>query len=64
MANPLYNPQQNNPFASVIGQIKEFSKSIQGNPQEIVQNMLNNGQISQQELNSYIQQAKQIARFM
>ena len=64
MGNPLYNAMQDNPFAGMIGQIKEFQKTIKGNPQEIVQNLLNSGQMSQQEFNSLSQQAKQIMQFM
>lgn len=64
MGNPLYNAMQDNPFSAVIGQIKEFEKTINGNPQEIVQNLLNSGQMSQQEFNSLSQQAKQIMQFM
>lgn len=64
MANPLYNPQQNNPYANMIGQIKEFSKTIQGNPKQMVEQLLNSGQMSQQEFNRYTQMAQQIMPFM
>ena len=64
MANPLYNPQQNNPFSAMIGQINEFSKTIQGNPKDIVQNLLNSGQMSQEQFNALSQQAQQIMQVM
>lgn len=64
MANPLYSPQQNNPFLAMIGQINEFSKTIQGNPKDIVQNLLNSGQMSQETFNQLSQQAQQIMQLM
>lgn len=64
MANPLYNAMQNNPYSTMIGQIKEFGKSIQGNPKQLVEQLLNSGQMSQQEFNKYTQMAQQIMPFM
>lgn len=61
MANPIYQqlaPKQiNNPM---INQLLEFKKTFKGNPQQIVQNMLNSGKISQAQLNRYAQQANQL----
>lgn len=62
MANPLYNelmPGGQNPM---LKQLMDFKKMLNGNPQEIVQNMVNSGRISQSQLNSYAQQANQIYR--
>jgi hypothetical protein len=59
MPNPLYsqlNPQRNN----MMSQIMEFRKTFRGNPQEIVQNMLNSGKITQDQINQYAKQATQI----
>ena len=59
MPNPLYsqlNPQRNN----MMSQIMEFRKTFRGNPQEIVQNMLNSGKITQEQINQYAKQATQI----
>lgn len=64
MANPLYNAMQNNPYANMIGQIKEFSKTIQGDPKQMVQELLNTGRMSQNEFNKYMQIAQQITPFM
>lgn len=64
MANPLYNAMQNNPYANMIGQIKQFGQSIQGDPKQMVQQLLNTGQMSQNEFNRYAQMAQQIAPFM
>lgn len=64
MGNPLYNPQQNNPYASMIGQIRQFSQKIKGDPKSMVEQLLASGQMSQQELNKYSQMAQQIMPFM
>lgn len=64
MGNPLYNPQQNNPYLGMIGQIKQFSKTIKGDPKQMVEQLLSSGQMSQQELNKYSQMAQQIIPFM
>lgn len=64
MANPLYNAMQNNPYDNMIGQIKQFGQSIQGDPKQMVQQLLNTGQMSQNEFNRYAQMAQQIAPFM
>ena len=61
MANPLYNQlggmPNNNPM---LQRLMDFKKTINGNPQQIVQNMLNSGRISQGQMNQYIQQANEI----
>ena len=59
MANPLYNQlgMSNNPM---LQRIMDFKKTINGNPQQIVQNMLNSGKVSQMQMNQYIQQANEI----
>jgi hypothetical protein len=58
--NPLYNqlnPPSNNPM---LKQLMQFRKGFNGNPQQMVQQMLNSGKISQTQLNQYAQQANQI----
>lgn len=64
MANPLYNPQQNNPYANMVGQIKEFGKTIQGDPKQMVEQLLTTGKMSQQEFNRYSQMAQNILPFL
>lgn len=59
MPNSIYQqfqPTNNN----LINQIAEFKKTINGNPQQIIQQMLNNGRISQQQINQYAQQANEL----
>lgn len=58
--NPLY--KQLNPPAgnNIISQFLQFRKNFTGNPQEIVQNMLNTGRVSQSQINMYAQQANEL----
>lgn len=58
--NPLYNqlnPRSNN---QMFSNIKQFQRMFSGDPQKMVQEMLNSGRISQAQLNQYAQQANQI----
>lgn len=64
MGNPLYNPQQNNPYANMISQIKQFGQNIKGDPKQMVEQLLASGQMSQAQFNQYTQMAQQIMPFM
>lgn len=57
--NVLGNGAMNNPMAQMVQQFNQFRQSFKGNPQEIVQQMLNSGQISQEQMNQAVQAAKQ-----
>lgn len=66
MPNPLYNqlrpqPQGNNPM---LQQIMNFKKTFSGNPQQMVQQMINSGRISQTQINQLAQQADEIYKQM
>lgn len=62
MANPLFNQyggqsiQRNN----FINQLQQFQSMINGDPQQIVQNLIQSGQMSQDQFNQYSQMANQI----
>ena len=72
MGNPLFGNgmAQNNPFGAFGGmmnfmnQFNQFRSGIQGNPQQMVQNMLQNGQMSQEQFNQLSNMASQIMPFM
>ena len=73
MANPLFgNSGANNnsmfgPFGGMMNfmnQFNQFRQGIQGNPQQMVQNMLQNGQMSQEQFNQLSGMAQQIMPFM
>ena len=55
---PLYNMMnQNNPYNNFMKQFNEFKKTINGNPQEQIQQLLNSGKISQSQYNAAVQKA-------
>lgn len=51
----------NNQMSQMMGEISKFAQTIKGDPQQIVTQMLNSGQMSQAEFNKYAQIAGQIA---
>lgn len=58
---PLYNMMnQNNPYNNFMKQFNEFRKTINGNPQEQIQQLLNSGKISQSQYNAAVQKADMI----
>lgn len=59
--NKLYDqigPQ--NPYKNMMQQFEQFRKNFTGNPQEKIQQMLNSGQITQQQYNAAVQKANMI----
>jgi len=66
MANPLYNQLNggsgvNNPL---INRIMQFKQTFSGNPQQMVQNLLNSGRINQSQMSQYVKQANEIYKLM
>lgn len=58
---PLYNMMnQNNPYNNFMKQFNEFKKTVNGNPQEQIQQLLNSGKISQSQYNAAVQKANMI----
>lgn len=53
------NMPQNN-FSQMLGEFQKFKQSFNGNPKEIVMQMLTNGQISQAQLNQFQSMANQL----
>ncbi|MEE1171090.1 MAG: hypothetical protein U0K87_01940 [Ruminococcus sp.] len=68
MSNPLYNQfggnSNDNFIANIMNEAKQLRQSIQGDPREIVQSLVNQGKISQQDLNRVFPMANQIANMM
>ncbi len=50
-----------NPMAEFINEFNQFKNSFKGDPKAEVEKMMKNGQLSQEEFNSYAQMANQIA---
>jgi hypothetical protein len=61
MGNPLYQQLtgagRGNPM---LQRLMQFKKMVNGDPQQIVQNMISSGRISQAQMNQYAQQANEI----
>lgn len=59
--NPLYQQLGNTtPANPMIQQFLQFKKTFNGDPQQIIQNMLNSGKITQAQVNRLAQQANQL----
>lgn len=60
--NNLY--QKLNPMANMMEQFKKFRQSFHGDAKAQVQQMLNSGQITQEQFNKASQMANQMMRFV
>lgn len=63
MSNPLFNQLggnvQNNNMMQMIQQFQQFKQTLNGNPKDMVMQMLSNGKISQADLDRAQSFAKQ-----
>lgn len=71
MPNPLFNrfgprslPGPLGNIANVIQQYQQFSSAFKGDPKAKIQEMLDSGQITQEQLNQVIPVAQQLANLM
>ena len=64
--NPLFQQLSNNKgnMGNLIQQFNQFKQSFSGNPQQIVQQMLSSGKISQEQYNQAVQMANQFQQFL
>ena len=60
MANALFNELNGGANNSFLARLKQFKQTMSGNPQQIIQNMINSGRISQTQVNQYAQQANEL----
>lgn len=65
MSNPIFNlmnnnNMMNNDMMNFINQFNNFRSIFNGNPQEQVQNLLRNGQMTQEQFNQFSQMADQL----
>ncbi len=61
--NPLYQ-QMNNGNNQLLTKFQQFKQSFTGNPQQIVQQMLDSGKISQERYNQAVQMANQLQNIL
>ena len=68
MSNPLFNLLNNQMpignMASMVNQFNQFRKNFKGDPKQVVQQMLNSGQISQEQFNQVSQMATQFQKML
>ena len=71
MFNGPRQPQQPQPPATIpnqngnfFAQLLQFARTFSGNPEQVGRNLLQTGQMSQQEFNQLSQQASQIQAMM
>ena len=68
MGNPFYNqnqPTQNpNPMMNMVQQFQQFKANFQGDPRQRVQDLLNSGQMSQQQFNYLSNLAQQFRNML
>lgn len=64
MSNPLFQQLQNSNInagaPNLLKQFLDFKNTFTGNPQQIIQSMINSGRISQTQLNQLSQQATEL----
>ena len=65
MPNPLFNQPQQQPMMNQNGsnffaQLQQFSNMVKGDPQQLVQNLLSSGRMTQEQFQQYSQMANQI----
>ena len=68
MNNPIFNAiMQNTPIGNMqalMQQYKQFRSTFQGDPQQKIQEMLNSGQITQEQVNKARSMATEFQKFM
>lgn len=67
MSNPLfqqYGNQLPSNYQNMMQKFKQFQQAFHGNPQQMVQQMLNSGRITQEQFNNAAQIANQMMRYM
>lgn len=64
MSNPLFDQFGNKGGNDFVSQFNQFKKTFNGNPQQVVQQMLNSGRITQDQLNQAMQKANQLMKLM
>ena len=71
MSNPLFQqfgggrmPGPPGNMQDFMARFNQFRASFQGDPQQKVQELLNSGQMTQQQYNQFRQQAEQIQRML
>ena len=62
MMNQLYR-QYNQP-TNIIDRFRQFQQNFKGDPQQIVQQMVSSGRISQDQLNQAVRMANELKKYI
>ena len=62
MGSPLY--QQINNSNNIVQQFAQFKQTFQGNPRQLIQQLLNSGRVSQTQYNQAVQMAQQLQQMI
>lgn len=63
MMNPMQMMPNGNPM-QMMGQLQQFMQNFKGDPRAQIQQMMNSGQVSQQQYDQAVQMANNIAQMM
>jgi hypothetical protein len=62
--NTLFQQMNKNPYEEFAKQLNEFSKTVQGNPQEQVQQLLNSGRVTQAQYDAAVRKGNMVRKFL
>lgn len=62
--NQMNNPQQPPMGSTFFGQLQQFAGAINGNPEQIVRGLIQNGRMSQEQFNQLSSQATRIQQML
>lgn len=60
--NPLYQQMQSQQNNSLLQRFQQFKQGFQGDPQQMIQQMMNSGRIDQNQYNRAVQMAQQFQK--
>ena len=60
--NPLYQQMQSQQNNSLLQRFQQFRQGFQGDPQQMIQQMMNSGRIDQNQYNRAVQMAQQFQK--
>ena len=60
--NPLYQQMQSQQSNSLLQRFQQFKQGFQGDPQQMIQQMMNSGRIDQNQYNRAVQMAQQFQK--
>lgn len=60
----MFGNQTNDGFSNILSQFRQFKQNFKGDPQQQVQQLLDSGQMTQQQFNQLSQAATQFQKMM